>query len=54
LLRDDVFDKKGVRHTPRERFVVPLAAIEQAISLIISGEIVNYSYDKENGVIAKW
>ena len=32
----DVFDKKGIRHTPREWFIVPLEAIEQAIILIIS------------------
>ena len=47
----DVFDKKGIRHTPREWFIVPLEAIEQAIILIISGEIVNYRYDKESEVI---
>ena len=49
----DVFDKKGIRHTPREWFIVPLEAIEQAIILIISGEIVNYRYDKESEVIMK-
>jgi hypothetical protein len=38
----DVFDKKGIKHTPREWFIVPLEAIEQAITLIMSGEIVNY------------
>ena len=43
----DVFDEKGIRHTPREWFIVPIEAIEQAITLIISGEIVNYRYDKE-------
>ena len=43
----DVFDEKGIRHTPREWFIVPIEAIEQAIALIISGEIVNYRYDKE-------
>lgn len=50
-LEVDVFDNKGIRHTPREWFIVPLEAIEQAITLIISGEIVNYRYDKENEVI---
>ena len=50
-LEVDVFDKKGIRHTPREWFIVPLEAIEQSITLIISGEIVNYRYDKENEVI---
>ena len=46
-LEIDVFDEKGIRHTPREWFIVPIEAIEQAITLIISGEIVNYRYDKE-------
>ena len=50
-LEVDVFDQKGIRHTPREWFIVPLEAIEQSITLIISGEIVNYRYDKENEVI---
>ena len=52
-LEIDVFDSNGIRHTPREWFIVPLKAIEQAITLIISGEIVNYRYDKENEVIIK-
>ena len=52
-LEIDVFDNNGIRHTPREWFIVPLEAIEQAISLIISGEIVNYSYDKENKIIVQ-
>jgi hypothetical protein len=52
-LEIDVFDKNGIRHTPREWFVVPLEAIEQAITLLIGGDIVNYRYDKENEVIVK-
>ena len=52
-LEIDVFDNNGIRHTPREWFIVPLEAIEQAIALIISGDIVNYRYDKENEVIVK-
>ena len=52
-LEVDVFDKKGIRHTPREWFIVPLEAIEQAISLIINGEIVNYTYDNESKVIVE-
>lgn len=44
-LNIDIFDKTGVRHTPREWFIAPLEIIEQAIRLIISGEIVNYCYD---------
>jgi hypothetical protein len=52
-LEIDVFDNNGIRHTPREWFIAPLKAIEQAISLIISGEIVKYRYDKEIEVIVK-
>ena len=52
-LEIDVFDNKGIRHTPREWFIVPLEAIEQAITLIISGEILNYKYDEENEVIVE-
>ena len=49
----DVFDKDGNRHTPREWFIAPLDIIEQAIHLIISGEIVNYRYDSTNEQIVK-
>jgi len=52
-LEIDVFDEKGIRHTPREWFIVPIEAIEQAISLIISGKIVDYRYDKESKVIVR-
>ena len=52
-LEIDVFDKNGIRHTPREWFIAPLKVIEQAISLLDSGEIVNYSYDRVNEVIVK-
>lgn len=52
-LEIDVFDNNGIRHNPREWFIVPLKAIEQAITLIISGDIINYRYDKENEVIVK-
>ncbi|MFA6169401.1 MAG: GIY-YIG nuclease family protein [Candidatus Margulisiibacteriota bacterium] len=50
-LNIDVFDAVGIRHTPREWFIAPLSAIEQAIKLIISGEIVNYRYDGDNEII---
>ncbi|UUW09802.1 GIY-YIG nuclease family protein [Flavobacterium plurextorum] len=50
-LNIDIFDEKKRRHTPREWFVAPIEIIEQAIELIISGEVVNYSYDAENRVI---
>src|SRR5690606_23739743 len=47
-LNIDVFDNKGMRHTPREWFIAPLAIIEQAIHMIVSGEIVQYKYDSDN------
>jgi len=52
-LEADVFDEKGIRHTPREWFIVPLEIIEQAIDLIISEEVVKYRYDVENKEIIK-
>lgn len=52
-LEIDVFDKNGIRHTPREWFIAPLKAIEQAVTLLDSGEIINYRYDKENEVIIR-
>ncbi|MDA3892069.1 MAG: GIY-YIG nuclease family protein [Salinivirgaceae bacterium] len=52
-LEADVFDEKGKRHTPREWFIAPFDVIEQAVALIISGEVVKYRYDVENGVIVE-
>ena len=50
-LEIDVFDEKGIRHTPREWFIAPIEVIEQAIGLIINGRIVNYKFDAENMTI---
>jgi len=50
-LNFDIFDKNGNRHTPREWFIVPLEAIEEAIGFIISEEIVDYRYDTERQII---
>lgn len=50
-LNVDVFDKNGKRCTPREWFIAPLHVIEEAIELIISGEIINYVYDEEEKLI---
>ena len=44
-LEIDVFDNNGIRHTPREWFIVPLEEIELAVSLIISEKIVDYVYN---------
>jgi hypothetical protein len=52
-LNIDVFDKKGSRYIPREWFVVPLHVVEQAITLIINGEILKYCYDIINEEIIK-
>ena len=52
-LNVDIFDEKKRRHTPREWFIAPIEVIEQAIELIISGEVVKYSYDEVNLLIVK-
>lgn len=46
-LNVDVYDHQGNRHSPREWFVAPLKVIEEAVSLITSGKIVDYRYDVE-------
>ena len=51
-LEVDVFDKAGKRYTPREWFIAPLPVVEEAIELIISGEIVDYKYDAGARMIA--
>jgi len=38
-------DRKGRDYDPSEWFVVPRNVIDQAITLIVSGEIVDYHYD---------
>lgn len=52
-LNIDIFDNKGNRHTPREWFIAPLSIIEQAIHLILSGEIVEYQYDMTEGIVRR-
>lgn len=42
-----VTDLDGKKHQPREWFIIPIEVIEQAVELIISGQIVNYRFDKE-------
>lgn len=41
----DIYNDKKQRITPREWFVVPLEVIREAADLIISGGIINYTYD---------
>jgi hypothetical protein len=50
-LNIDIFDENKIRHTPREWFIAPLDVIEQAIQMIINGEIVNYRFDIVNEII---
>ena len=50
-LEVDVFDAAGKRFTPREWFIAPLAVIEEVIELILSGEIVDFSYDDQAKMI---
>lgn len=41
----EVTDNLKERYVPDEWFIVPLDVIDQAITLVINGEIVNYRYD---------
>ncbi|MDD4564223.1 MAG: GIY-YIG nuclease family protein [Eubacteriales bacterium] len=50
-LNIDIYDRNGLRHTPREWFVADLSIIEEAIQLIISGKIVAYKYDSLQQII---
>jgi hypothetical protein len=52
-LNIDIFDENRQRHTPREWFSAPFSIIQQAVSYIISGEIVGYRYDSELQEIEK-
>jgi hypothetical protein len=52
-LEVDVFDKAGKRYTPREWFIAPLAVVEEAIEMIISGTIIGFEYDDELKMICK-
>lgn len=47
----DVYDSKGKRCNPREWFIVPIRVVEQAIEMIINGNIVDYRYDVVSQVI---
>lgn len=41
----EITDKNGDKHKPREWFIAPLEIIEEAIKLIINGQVINYKYD---------
>ncbi len=47
----DIFDNNGSRHTPREWFQVPYEIIEQAVKLIITGDVINFVYDRDTKII---
>jgi hypothetical protein len=48
-----IADNSGKLYTPKEWFSVPLSIIEEAVDLIISGDIINYEYDKFSKSIKK-
>ena len=50
-LNVDIIGNDGQRYMPREWFVAPLEVIEQAVRMIISGEIVKFKYDTVSGQI---
>lgn len=50
-LRMDVYDNEGQRHSPREWFIVPIHIIDEAINLLVRGDIINYRYDRESEAI---
>lgn len=52
-LRIDITNRRDIRHSPREWFIVPLNIIEQAIDLLVTGEIIHYRYDSELEMIIK-
>lgn len=52
-LNIDIFDNQGKRHMPREWFVAPLDVIQEAIQLLLSGEIVNYYFESEKQEIVE-
>jgi hypothetical protein len=49
----DITDRHGRRHRPQEWFIAPLEVVEEAIDLIMTGEVVNYRYDAHSLAIVK-
>lgn len=49
----EITDNDGNSYTPKEWFITPIMVVSKAIELIIKGEIVNYSYNKNTGSIVK-
>ena len=46
-----VADKDGRNHQPKEWFIAPLEVIQQAVELLVNGQIMNYQYNKLTKVI---
>ena len=44
-LQLEIRDDQGIKHYPREWFIVPLSVVEDAIQLIVKKEIEHYRYD---------
>jgi hypothetical protein len=47
-LNISIIDNNEKEHNPREWFIAPLTIIEQAVQLIITGEIIKYRYDRRS------
>lgn len=41
-------DRKGRDYDPSEWFIVPRHVVDQAINMIVSGEITSYVYDRDS------
>jgi len=41
-----VADKQGKNHQPKEWFIAPLEVIQQAVELLVNGQIMGYQYNK--------
>lgn len=49
----EIKDDQGIRHYPREWFVVPISVVEDAIQLIVKKEIEYYTYNPDLEMIVK-
>lgn len=47
-LNTEITNLKGYQHSANEWFVIPFEIIDQAIKLIINGEVIDYYYDDFN------
>ncbi len=41
-----VADKDGKNHQPKEWFIAPLEVIQEAVELLVNGQIMSYQYNK--------